>query len=288
MKVFLCSIALCLIATSFGKKPGDACTKSDTCEDNSKCEKKHKFCEDMICKCKDNYYMPSGTTKCLLKHGQPCETASKADAKCVTNYCDANKKCGCETNKSWSKGTSACVAGKVKGEACDAQKPCFTTNANLKCDTTCKCKDGYESENDYDLLCTKKTVKGFDETCANDAECNSNYNLKCMTKCKCDTDNGFKKMAIQYTDDMGASKEVHKCLHVNATVNVAAGEECKTTMGVWDDTMKYCAKGLYCGRCGSATKDTCLKNLDPTSGAGQVTFGLLVAVGCFALRKFIM
>lgn len=70
MKVFLCSIALCLIATSFGadKNVGDMCAKDDKCKDNSECKKNEKnaFCEDMKCYCKENYMMDSAK-KCLLK-----------------------------------------------------------------------------------------------------------------------------------------------------------------------------------------------------------------------------
>lgn len=107
-------------------------------------------------------------------------------------------------------------------------------------------------------------------------------------KCECDTSKDYKKTKVEWTDEMGVSKSVYKCLHVNgkfflnhinchnddvniklsfkniATVNAAKGDECLT--GVFDDTAIYCAKGLWCGNCGSEKKMTCKQNVKKPTG----------------------
>lgn len=93
--------------------------------------------------------------------GQACETANKDDDKCITAYCNADKKCACKSG-SWSKKLMKCADGKVFDEECNTtDKKCASTPANLKCDTKCKCKDGYEQMDKYDDVCSKEMSKNL-------------------------------------------------------------------------------------------------------------------------------
>lgn len=238
----------------------------------------------MMCKCEEDYLMSKTTPKkCLKKVGKDCTD----NGECYTNTC-TSKKCACpNANENFSMKKMACVAGELLGAACSNSKTCYATNLECK-SSKCECKTGFDKMESYDDVCSMEKKKTFGETCSGDAECNSKANLKCVgtpTKCDCKTPD-YEKMKVPYTDDMGKVSEWDKCLNKSATMDVKKGEEC--TSGIYDYTAKFCAKNLKCMACGGSADLKCREKSSDPSGAVQVTFSLLAAIGCLALRKVLM
>lgn len=238
----------------------------------------------MMCKCEEDYMMTQAK-KCLKKYGKVCE----ADADCYSGKC-TSKKCACaNANENYSKASMKCVAGELFGADCSS-KSCYASN--LECPSTgdkkCKCKKYFKQKDSNDDICMESDKKNYDDTCTDNDDCNPMANLKCVgtpKKCGCEGSD-YKKTKVPYTDDMGKVSEWYKCVNESATMDVKKGEEC--TSGKYDYTAKFCEKNLKCLTCGGGTDLKCREKSSDPSGAVQVTFSLLAAIGCLALRKVLM
>lgn len=235
----------------------------------------------MMCKCEEDYMMKN--SKCLAKFDKACA----ADADCYSGKC-TNKKCACaNANENYSKQNMMCVAGELFDADCTS-KSCYGTNLQCSTGKKCECKKYFKQKDSNDDVCSMPDKKKYDETCTVDADCNEMANLKCVgnpKKCGC-ADADYEKKQVPYTDDMGKVSMWDKCLHKNATLDVKKDQDCTT--GKYDDTAKFCAKDLKCMKCGTSTAMKCLAKSSDPSGAVQVTFSLLAAVGFLALRKVLM
>lgn len=240
----------------------------------------------MMCKCEDDYMLKSSDSKCLKKYDKECA----ADADCYSGKC-TNKKCACaNADENYSKQKMMCVAGVLFDGDCTS-KACYGTNLQCSSGKKCECKSDFKKKDTNDDVCSEPKVakKIYGATCANDAECNDKANLKCVgdpKKCGCSDTTNYEKKSVPYTDDKGVTTMWDKCLHKNATMDVKKDQDC-TTENYGKDAM-FCAKDLKCMKCGTSNEMKCRGKSSDPSGAVQVTFSLLAAIGCLALRKVLM
>lgn len=290
MKLFVCAVALCLVAVSFcaDRKPGQECTKDDKCTLESECKRTDPYCPEMRCHCKE-----SGK---VVKNAK-CEDAEKPKSKydgtcakddeCMTGLkcVVADKKCKCPTaSDNYNEDPMKCTAKLLAGGTCTATADCEGSNMECNTDKKCACKIGFKAKNSDDKTCSEIDYAIYDKDCT-DKTCDPMLGLECKSK-KCVCPDGTTAKTAYYMSMDGESMEVKKCLTTNATVDVGKDEKCMTT---YDKDGKYCAKDLKCQVCPGSTDLKCRENPDKgTAGVGQMTFSMSVVLGCVALRKFFM
>lgn len=297
MKLFVCAVAVCLIAVSYcaDKKPGETCTKDDKCTLESECKKKDPYCDEMECMCEKDDKMAKDK-KCVDK---PKPKASKDEACAAVADCLENsnlkctdKKCKCPTDKPNFTMAKVCTDKKFYDETCTTDADCMIATMVCKGTDTkkCACKPGKKNKDSNDKECSMDNYAMYDEDCTTEKQCNTEVGLEtCPTtgtkKCKCPSNLEAKTVNWVKADNTQVS--VKKCLHANATVDAGENDECSTVYDA-SDKASYCKKDLACHVCGTS-EAKCLKipKSDP-SGAEEMTFSVAVVLGCVALRKFFM
>lgn len=283
MKLFVCAVALCLVAVSFcaDKKPGESCTKDDKCTLESECKRTDSYCPEMKCHCKENKVAENKKCVDAEKPKVMYDGICAKTEDCYTGLECTDKKCKCPAaKKNYIEITMTCTDKILFGKNC---KDTACEGNNMECkDTKCVCKVGFKAKNDKDKICSEIDYAGLDGDC-DKKTCNPMMGLECTgtgtpKKCTCPKDTEAKE--VYYMSD-----KVKKCLTANATVNVGKDEEC---MATYDKDGKYCKKDLKCQKCPGSDDLKCREGEKDTSGVGQMTFSMSVVLGCVALRKVFM
>lgn len=223
--------------------PGQSCTSSSRCVENS-------VCTNLVCTCSPTYYVSGSICRSRILVGQSCTSADQ----CVVNtYC--NGTCQCLPAYYYDTSLGYCNLKGSYGSLCSQDSQCLTSGSQCFILTTgrCNCPSGtyYDSTNN---ACY--TLKLVGQSCTDIVQCTSNAYCTSSVSglCQCMTN-------------------YYSTTNSTCAARITIGNQCSST--------SQCISNAQCITLSGSSTPTCQCNTnyyaDTTTGTCQAILALYAA-----------